>query len=78
MQGSKTFKNGLKIHKKAPKSKKSKKIRFTEAVYSTQTKQQRTYNLVTSLSEVRLEKLVNGGPHFDDSKWGSVAGSNKF
>ena len=50
---------------------------FAEEIYSIQTKKQITYNLITSLSQVWLQKLVNAGPHFDDSKWGSIAGSNK-
>ena len=43
-----------------------------------ETKHQRTYNLIISLSDEGPDKLVNGGPYFDDSKWGSVAGRNKW
>ena len=41
-------------------------------------KQQRTDNLIVSLKDDWLEKLVNGGPYFDDAKWRFVGGSNKW
>ena len=46
----KKFKKWIKI----PKTKKYKKKRFIEEIYSIQTKQQRTYNLIISLSDEGL------------------------